>query len=125
MKEREKHARRPFVTNQEAAERTKPRDRAFDNPPVAIPPQTPSVFVRAEHTVSPIRRDQVDATVGEILTQGVAVVGAVADQVFGIPTMGQDARLQCRVDQGHFRGRRRGNGDSHRKTLTLDQYHAL
>ena len=125
MKDREKHPCRALVADQQPTERAKPGDRPFDDPAVAIRAQPATVFITALTSVLAVRTGERDATSGEMLPQGVAVVSAVPEQVLRIPPMGRYARGERRIDKGDFGRRRRGDGDSQRKTLTLDQYHAL
>lgn len=113
------------MTNQQSAKRAKPGDGALDNPAMAVLAQPAAVLVSTLPIVRAIRTRQDDAAGGESFAQRVAVVSAVGDEVFRLAPVRGDARLQRRVDERDFRGRRRGNGDSQRNTLTLDQYHAL
>ena len=66
-----------------------------------------------------------DAPGGQSLTQRVAVIRAVGNEMLGQASVRRDARLQRGVDERDFCRRRGSNGDSQRNTLTLDQYHAL
>ena len=113
------------MSNQETTKRAKPGDGPFDDPAMTIAPEPAAILVPTMQIIVSIGTRQNDATRGEPFTKGIAVVGAVGDEVFGMTPVGGDARLQRRVDERDFRGRRRGNGDSQRNTLTLDQYHAL
>jgi hypothetical protein len=91
---------------------------------MGIGAQAAAIFVPAVPIVVPVRAGQHNASGDESFAQGVAVVGAVADQVLGIAPVRRDPRLQRRVDERDFRRRGRGDGDSQRNTLTLDRYHA-
>ena len=102
-----------------------PRDGALDDPAMSVGAQAPAVFVGTVDAIIPIGTGQHDAALGQPLAEGIAVVGAVADQVFRVAPPGRDTRRERGVDERDFRGRRRGDRDSQRKTLTLDQYHAL
>jgi len=113
------------VPHQQSSERPKPGDGPFNDPAMAIGAQASTVLIPAMQVVVAVRTGQDDATGGEPLAQRITVVGSVADQVLGIAPVRRDSRVQRRGDERDFRGRRRGNGDSQRNTLTLDQYHAL
>ena len=113
------------MANQETTEGAEPRDGPFDDPPMTVRAESAPIFVPAMEVVVTIGARQHDASIGKAFAQGVAVVRPVAKQMFGIPPMRRYARVKRRVDERDFRGRRRGNGDSQRNTLTLDQYHAL
>lgn len=102
-----------------------PRDGALDDPAMSVGSQAPAIFVGAVDAIIPIGTGQHDAALGQPLAEGIAVVGAVADQVFRVAPPGRDTRRERGVDERDFRGRGRGDRDSQRKTLTLDQYHAL
>lgn len=102
-----------------------PRDGALDDPAMSVRSQAAAIFVGAVDTIIPIGAGQHNAALGQPLAERIAVVGAVADQVFRVAPAGRDARRERGVDERDFRGRGRGDGDSQRKTLTLDQYHAL
>lgn len=102
-----------------------PRNGALDDPAVPIGPQPSAIFVGSVDSIIPIGTRQHDAALAQPLAEGIAVVGAIADQVFRVAPPGRDAARERGVDERDFRGRGRGDGDSQRKTLTLDQYHAL
>lgn len=113
------------MANQQPAERAEPGDRSFDDPAITIGPKPPTVLVMAVQVVTTLGAGEDDATVGQPAPVRVAVIGAVTEQVFRVAAVRQYPRVQRRVEERDLRGRRRGNGDSHRNTLTLDQYHAL
>lgn len=113
------------MTNQQPTERAKPGNGSFDDPAMPIRTQPAAILVPAMQIIVPIGAGQDDPAGGELFTQRIAIVGAVGDEMFGMASVRRDARLQGRVDERDFRGRCRGDGDSQRNTLTLDQYHAL
>lgn len=92
---------------------------------MAVGAQSPAVFVPALPVVLPVGAGQDNAAHRELFPPGIAVVGAIAQEVVGVPAVGRDPRRQRRLDERDFRRRGGGNRDSQRKTLTLDQYHAL
>ena len=91
------------MANQQATISAEPGDGSLNDPTMAIRPQP----------------------AGELLAERVAVVAAIADQVLGVPAVWRYTGCERGVDERNFRRRRRGNGDSQRNILTLDQYHAL
>ena len=113
------------MANQQPTKGAKPGDGPFDDPAMTITPQPAAILVPTMQIIVPIGTRQDDAPRGEPFAQRIAVIGAVGNEMFGMASVRGDARLQRRVDERDFRGRRRGNGDSQRNTLTLDQYHAL
>ena len=113
------------MANQQPAKGAEPGNGSFDDPPMTITPQAAAVLVPTMQIIVPIGTGQDNAARGEPFTKRIAVVGAVGDEMGGMASVGRHARLQRRVDEGDFRGRRGGDGDSQRNTLTLDQYHAL
>jgi hypothetical protein len=113
------------MANQEASKGAKPGDRPFDDPAMAIGPKTAAVLVAAVQVVAAVRAGQHDAASRQPTPPRVAVIGAIADQMFRIAAVRQESGFQRRVEERDLRRRRRGNGDSQRNTLTLDQYHAL
>lgn len=113
------------MPHQEPPERAEPGNGAFDDPAMPVAPKTATVLMPTMEIGAPIRAREHDAASGQPFAERIAVVGAVGDQMVRIPAAGGDARLQRRVDERDLGRRRRGNGDSHRNTLTLDQYHAL
>lgn len=113
------------MSHQQAPKRAEPGDRAFDDPAAAVAAMAPPILVGSIDAVAPIWADQSNVPCEELPAMFVAIVGEVADQMPRIASVRHDAALQRRVEERDFARRRRGNGDSHRKTLTLDQYHAL
>ena len=113
------------MANQETTKRAKPGNGPFDDPAMTITAKPATILVPSMEIIVSIGARQDDATRGEPFTQRITVIGAVGNEVFGMASVGRDAGLQRRVDERDFRGRRGGNGDSQRNTLTLDQYHAL
>ena len=106
------------MANQQPAEGATPGNGPFDDPAMAVRSQTTVVLVPPMEVVITIGTGEDDAPGGQPFAKRIAVVGAVGDEMFGMASVRGDARLQGRVDERDFRGRRRGNGDSQRITLT-------
>ena len=113
------------MADQQPTKGAKPGNGPFDDPAMTVTPQSAAILVPTMQVIVPIGTRQDDAARGEPFPQRIAVVGAVGDELVGMASVGRHARLQRRVDEGDFRGRRGGDGNSQRNTLTLDQYHAL
>jgi hypothetical protein len=113
------------MANQQPAEGAKPGDGPFDDPAMAVGSKTTPVLVAAVQVVAAIGASQHDAACGQPAPVWVTVVGAVPEQMFRVSAVRQHPRLQRGVEERDLGRRRRGNGDSQRNTLTLDQYHAL
>ena len=92
---------------------------------MAIGAEAAAILVPAMQIVAPVRTGQDDAPGGESGPQRVAIVGTVAEQMRGVTAVRCDPHLQRRLGERDFGRRRRGDGNSQRNTLTLDQYQAL
>lgn len=113
------------MTNQQPTKRPEPGNGPFDDPAMSIGAQSTAVFIGAVDSIAAIRTRQDHPARGELRPERVAVVAAVPNQVSGVAPVRRHAGVERRGDESNFRRRRRGDGDSQRKTLTLDQYHAL
>ncbi len=131
MKERQINPRRSFVPHDEPAERSEPRDRALDDPAVAVASELPSVLCLGSNTVDSMRADQLDPTASQESSQRVGIVSAIGNQAFRTTSRPSGAAprhrygRQCRQNQLYFRRRGRGDGNSQRKTRAVDHHHAL
>lgn len=113
------------MAHQQAPERAEPGDRTLHDPALPVAPMAPPILERPIDAIASIRADEANVAREELPAMFVTVVGHVADQMPRFAPMRQHAALQRRVEERDFARRRGGNGDSHRNTLTLDQYHAL
>src|SRR2546426_5024592 len=68
-----------FVTSNQSAEVLKPSEQALDFPAAAIAPQRTAVL-GLHSAIAPLTGDQLDAVLGKIRPERVAVVGFVADE---------------------------------------------
>jgi hypothetical protein len=117
-----------LMTNQQSAELTKPFIGSLPNPATNVTPQFASILVAPLRIVLPVGRNQFDASLLEWLPQRVRIVYAVSDYPLGLLS-----RPAFRARHADFRKRDfrklnfTGGGtfqpNSHRKTLTVDQYH--
>jgi hypothetical protein len=92
------------MANQQPAEGAEPGDGPFDDPAMAVGPKPPTVLVATVQVVAAIGAGQDDAAFGQPAPVRVAVIGAVAEQVFRIAAVRQHPRLQRRVEERDLRG---------------------
>ena len=113
------------MANQQSSKRPEPGDGPFNDPALAVDAQPPAIFVGPVNSIVAVRTDERDAPSGQLLTQRIAVVAAVADQAVRFAVPGRYARGERLLDERDLGRRGRGEAYSQRKTLTLHQYHAL
>ncbi len=113
------------MSDEQPAEGPEPRDGAFDDPAMAVGAQAATILVPPMAIVGPVGAGEDDAAAREAFPERVAVVGAVAEEMSGLAAVWGYPRGERGVDERDLRRGRRGDGDSQRNTLTLDQYHAL
>jgi hypothetical protein len=119
------------MTYQEPPEAAQPSKGALDDPAMPIATQLSPVFVFANETVFPVRRDQGDTPPRAAFAQRITVVGEVADQARRFTARRAAARArdlnggQRRFDERDFRGTGRGDMYSQRNTLAVDHHHPL
>ena len=132
MKERLLNGQRTVVAHYQSAEIAEPRKGAFHRPTSSVATQSPAVLRRRLAAILPMRRNQLDATLCQLLAQRVAVVAAVGDQAQGLlpGTPGSVSspypdRGERRRDELNFRRGRRVKVVSQRKTRAVDHHHPL
>ena len=132
MKEGLVNGKRAVVTHHQSAEVAEPSEGAFHDPPSLIASQRPAVLRRRFASILPMRGDQLDAALGQLLAQGVAIVAPVGNQAVGLlagtagamPTPYADRR-QRRLDEPDLRRGSRVKEVSQRNTLAVDHHHPL
>ncbi len=132
MKERPVNGKRAVVAHHQSAEIPEPRDRAFHRPPPPIAPQRPAVLRRGLATIPAMRNDQLDAALGQLLAQRVAIVPSVGDDSFRLlpgttwlmPPSYAD-RPECRLCEPDLRPGSRVKVVSQRNTRAVDHHHPL
>src|SRR5688500_16740256 len=111
-----------FPADDQAAEVVEPGEQPFDLPAPAVTPQFASVLCRAPPPVGFMRGNQGNAAlVPQPLIECVTVVGPISDQALGLPA--RPARIERRLDQGHFMRASACNPQGDRKTSAVDNGH--
>ena len=110
------------MSNQYSAEVLQPRIGSFDNPTTFVSAQFSSVLICRPGIVGTLRNNRIDLSLVQKRTHCIGVVASVTNQPFRCPTAD---RIQRRLQQLHFRWRRRVQVKSDRSTLAINQYHKL
>jgi hypothetical protein len=112
-----------FVSHHQSAEVVQPSEEPLDLPASTVASQCPAILSRAASTINPVRRDQLNALVGELGVELVAVVGEITDQSFR--GFLREPLFERAFDKGDFMrvSRRRVRGD--RKTSAVCHCHEL
>lgn len=144
MKEASVRREETIVSDEETSEVSQPGEGPLDCPAPLVRLQPRLVLRRRLRPVLSVRRDELDASIFQSLSKGIAVIGPVGDAEgqrsigFLLPngfsefkrsvlhSVFQHSRsFQRRFRQLHFRGRGRRKENSQRNTLAIDQYHPL
>jgi hypothetical protein len=88
VKEAGEVGRASFVTGDEPPRILEPREEPLDAPPTFVASEGPAVLGEVD-AIASMRRNQLDAAVGERLIEAVAVIGGIADQAERV--VGQEA----------------------------------
>src|SRR5947207_12992697 len=112
----------PFPARDETAVVVKPGKEPLDFPAAAEAAKDAAVLRRRAPATDFVRRDEVDAiALAQDLVEGIAVVGAIADQARG--ERGREALSERRFDEGDFIWRSAGQVDGDRKTMAVADRH--
>src|SRR5574341_478273 len=132
MKERLIDRERAVPAHSQAPEVPEPGERALDGPASSVAPQRPAVLRRRFAAVRAVRRDQLDAALGQLSAQRVAVVAAVGDdprrflsrsaRVMSAP---YSDRSQRRFREPDFVRGRRVKEVPHRNSFAVHHHHPL
>jgi hypothetical protein len=130
MEEGEVKGEQMVVTDQYAAELTKPSISSFNLPASFVASQFPRILVTALFVVLPVLSDQVDASPFPSLPQRVGVVTAFGDHPLRLlprlPLASRDADFVERgVRKRNFCRRGTFQPNSQRNTFTVSQYRPL
>ena len=121
-----------LIADVQPTERLNPGVGSLDNPTMSVASQMPSVLVRRSPVVLASGDDRLNSSLGEIFSNGVAVVASVGDQPFR--TTSRSTRFvgatdfdgfERDVEELRFRRGRRVHVKSERSTLAINQYHKL
>jgi hypothetical protein len=132
MEKRRVDCQRSIVAHHQSAEVAEPREGALYGPASSIAAQRPTVLRRRFAPVLPMRGDQFDAALRQLLAQRVAVIAAVGNQTerllpgtAGVMPTPYPDRLKRRLDEPDFRRGRRVKVVSQRNTRPVDHHHPL
>ena len=132
MKKPAINRQRAVVTYRQSPEVAQPCDGAFDDPPPLIAAQRPAILCRWLAPVFPVRRDQLDAALRQLLAQPVAVVATIADHPLRFLSWPSGPMPPSYPDRGErflreadFRRGCRVKVVSQRNTLAVDHHHPL
>jgi len=123
---------RSVVTHHQSAEVAEPGEGALHGPASSIAAQRPTVLRRRFAPILPMRNDQLDAALGQLLAQRIAIVAAISDEANrllpGTPgpmSSPYPDRLKRRLDEFDLRRGSRVKVVSQRKTRAVDHHHPL
>ena len=132
MKKPSINRQRAVVAHHQAAEVAEPGERAFHGPSSSVTPQRPAVLRGGLATILAMRYDQLDAALGQSLTQRVTVVAAVRNDACWLlprtawPMLPSYAdRRERRFRQPDLRRGSRVKVVSQRNTRAVDHHHPL
>jgi hypothetical protein len=111
-----------FPSHDEASVVLQPCVGALDNPATSVSPKLAAVLMRSSPVVFSFWNDRINPSTGQHRPNRVRVVASVGDQALGRSAF--DC-VQGRLQQFHFRRRRRVHVKSERSTLAINQYHKL
>ena len=119
-----------LMTHKQAAKLAQPSIGSFHNPPAFVAAELPSIFIFPPFIVFPIRSNQFNASLFEPLSQRIRVVAAVCDNALRLLPRatyrsGYADFGDCGLRKFNFTRAGTFQPNSHRKTLTVDQYHPL
>ena len=99
----------------------KPGKETFHQPASFVSPQASAVLRLGLHAILSVRRDHLDTLLPQLLIQLVAVVGAVADQIFRLRL--DHVELETQLHQRDFMMVRRMRADRQRQAMTIHNCH--
>jgi hypothetical protein len=119
------------LSNEQSSEVSVPGKSAFDFPSAAISSKLSPVLGFGLDAISPMRTDQVDASVFQPFSQGIGIGGAVVDQPRRFfpgssASLSRDRnRVERFLDESDLVGRGGVQVNSQRNTLAVDHHHPL
>ena len=132
MEKRVINRQQAVVAHYQSAEVAEPSEGAFHGPSSPVTPQRPAVLRGGLATILAMRNDQLDAALGQSLTQRVTVVAAVRNDACWLLPRTAGPMLPSYADRRERRFRqpdlRRGSRVkevSQRKTRAVDHHHPL
>ena len=131
MKESPIDSNQFFVPDSESAEVAYPGKRAFYFPAFSIPSKLSSILDFGFCSIFSMRSNKIYASLFELFTKGITVIGLVADETFRT-LFGPTGSVSSYLDlfkgfsgKLYFRGRCRGKGASQRNPLAVRHHHPL
>src|SRR6476469_4550125 len=122
MKHREEVFRVAFPADHDAAIVMQPREQAFDFPSTAVAPQHAAILGQSSGAHGMVWRDHLDTVVlQQAFVEGIAVIGAVADQSFR--EVGEESFVESGFDEFGFMRRSAGHVHGERKTMAVADCH--
>jgi len=112
-----------FIPYHDSPEIVEPGEKAFDLPTSSVSPERPPVLCLGPFPPALMRRNHFDAQAGQRLIQGIAVIGLVADKLFGQPE--EKTAPQGGLDQFYFMRRSTFHVSGDRKTRSVCNGHDL
>src|SRR4051794_40408592 len=112
-----------FVAGHEPSKGLEPTDRAFNDPPLTIASEPPTVLGWRANASPAMWADQLNVAISQPLPQRIAIRGAVINEPSG--NVGSDCLIQQRLDKSHFRRARAFDVDRQRQAGAIDQEHEL
>lgn len=123
---------RSLIANVQTAEGLNPGVSAFNDPAMSVSAQPSSVLMGCPSVVFSSGNDRLNTSLGQIFSNGVAIVTSVGDQPLRTTSrpprfVGATNfdRFERNVEEFRFRWGRRVHVKSERSTLAINQYHKL
>ena len=113
-----------IIADNEPSEISQPGERPFYFPSMPVAAQRPPILLLAFAALS-MRADQLDALVGQMLAQAVAVVSTVGNQPPDFLSLSWCNAVERVFDQCHFRRAGFQELASQRYTFAVDHHHPL
>ena len=131
MKESPIDSNQFFIPHSKSAEVSYPCNCALYFPAFSIPSKLSSILDFGFCSIFSMRSNKIYASLFELFTKGITVIGLVADETFRT-LFGPTGSVSSYLDlfkgfsgKLHFRGRSRGKEASQRNTLAVDHHHPL
>lgn len=111
-----------LVADAEPAEVLEPRNGAFDGPAALVAPERAAVLGGVRGRAAPaVRGDHLDALLGQVVVEQVAVVGLVADDALGVP--GGEHEVKEALHQPGFVGAGAARGHRDGQAAGVHEHH--
>src|SRR5574337_2181339 len=125
MKETLVNGQRAVIAHHQPSVVAEPSEGALYDPPSFVAAQRPTVLRRRFAPILPMRGDQLDAALGQLLSQRIAIITALSYQTTRLLPTSYPDRLQGRFDEFDLRRGSRVKVVSQRNTRAVDHHHPL